>query len=279
MTISVKHAFASAKGDGSDPTQVQPSHWNAEHILSLAADRLIGRDSSGAGAAQEILCTAFARSLLGASDLSAFLTAIGAGAFTTGDVKLTLKITADPGWIMADDSTFGDTGSGATHTGPEYQQLFGLLWGVVSSDTYAPVYTSGGVLTTRSGNTAEAGWNAKYRMSLTKMLGRALAIAGSGSGLSARSMGQTVGSETAGLTVNQLPTFTPSGIISGVSVPILSLGTSGLPAGSFQFYSASNGSAVNLGGGSASFTGNPIGGGQEHANMQPTSFLNAMIKL
>lgn len=30
--MAIKHAFTSAKGDGPDPTQVQPSHWNADHV-------------------------------------------------------------------------------------------------------------------------------------------------------------------------------------------------------------------------------------------------------
>lgn len=30
---NIKHAFTSAKPDGPDPTQVQPSHWNDEHVV------------------------------------------------------------------------------------------------------------------------------------------------------------------------------------------------------------------------------------------------------
>lgn len=54
MSISVKHAFASAKADGVDTTLVQPSNWNAEHTITLAASKILGRDSSGAGAMQEL---------------------------------------------------------------------------------------------------------------------------------------------------------------------------------------------------------------------------------
>lgn len=54
MAISIKHAFTSAKADGTDATLVQPSNWNAEHNITLAAGKVLGRDSSGAGAVQEL---------------------------------------------------------------------------------------------------------------------------------------------------------------------------------------------------------------------------------
>lgn len=54
MAISLKHLFTSAKGDGPDATQVQPSNWNAEHVLTLATGRLLGRTTAGTGAAEEI---------------------------------------------------------------------------------------------------------------------------------------------------------------------------------------------------------------------------------
>lgn len=54
MTVSLKHAFTSAKSDGADSTLVQPSNWNAEHTLSAAAASVLGRDTSGAGTVQEL---------------------------------------------------------------------------------------------------------------------------------------------------------------------------------------------------------------------------------
>lgn len=54
MTISVKHTFASPKADGVDSTLVQPSNWNAEHTFTAAAGKVLGRNSSGAGAIQEL---------------------------------------------------------------------------------------------------------------------------------------------------------------------------------------------------------------------------------
>jgi len=54
MAISLKHTFTSPKADGTDSTLVQPSNWNAEHQLQMATARLVGRTTTGAGAAEEI---------------------------------------------------------------------------------------------------------------------------------------------------------------------------------------------------------------------------------
>jgi hypothetical protein len=54
MTISTKHKFASSKSDSGDASLVQPSNWNDEHDITLAAGKVLGRDTSGAGLAQEL---------------------------------------------------------------------------------------------------------------------------------------------------------------------------------------------------------------------------------
>jgi hypothetical protein len=54
MTVSLKHTFASAKPDSADPTIIQPSNWNQEHVLTAAAGKVLGRDTSGAGNVQEL---------------------------------------------------------------------------------------------------------------------------------------------------------------------------------------------------------------------------------
>lgn len=54
MALSFKHLFASVKSDGVDSTLIQPSNWNAEHVITMAAGKVLGRDKSAAGAAQEL---------------------------------------------------------------------------------------------------------------------------------------------------------------------------------------------------------------------------------
>lgn len=52
--MEIKHNFVSAKSDGGDTTQVQPSHWNAVHTITMAAPGLIGKSTAGAGSAVEL---------------------------------------------------------------------------------------------------------------------------------------------------------------------------------------------------------------------------------
>jgi len=89
MTISLKHAFTSAKADGPDSTQVQPSNWNAEHTLTMATSRLVGRTTAGNGAAEEIT-TGANLSLLGgtlnlASDITVTTATVGGMLLSNSD--------------------------------------------------------------------------------------------------------------------------------------------------------------------------------------------------
>jgi hypothetical protein len=80
MTVSLKHKFASVKSEGADATKVRTSNWNDEHDLTLATDKLLGRATAGAGAVEEITCTAAGRTLLDDADAPAQRTTLGAAA-------------------------------------------------------------------------------------------------------------------------------------------------------------------------------------------------------
>jgi hypothetical protein len=54
MTISLKHAFTNPKSDGGDATIVRPSNWNAEHNMTMATARMLGRTTAGEGAVEEL---------------------------------------------------------------------------------------------------------------------------------------------------------------------------------------------------------------------------------
>ncbi|HEY1035532.1 MAG TPA: hypothetical protein VGE09_11185 [Pseudoxanthomonas sp.] len=171
--------------------------------------------------------------------------------FETGDVKLTLATAAPAGWVMANDGTIGKTGSGATaRANDDTEALYTLLWTNVA-DGFAPV--SGG-----RGASAAADWAAGKTIGLTKMLGRALAIAGAGSGLTSRQLGQTLGAETHVLTIPEMPAHTHSEYAWNAA------GASTVGAAGGNFGQRQTGST---------------GGDQPHNNMQPTAFLNAMVKL
>ena len=78
------------------------------------------------------------------------MAAIASGGFSTGDVKPTLKIVADPGWVMFDDQGIGNPTSVGVHKGNEFHALFVLLFGI-TDDTGCPIYDSAGIVSSRSG--------------------------------------------------------------------------------------------------------------------------------
>jgi hypothetical protein len=86
MTISVKHAFASAKADGADPTDVQPSNWNAAHAMQCASGFLVGRLTAGVGAVEEIPVTNFVGSVSPAfTGTATFVSLAASGTITAPD--------------------------------------------------------------------------------------------------------------------------------------------------------------------------------------------------
>lgn len=54
MTLSVKHAFNSLKSDGVDVSFVQPSYWNAEHVITAGAYTVLGRNAGTAGTVTDV---------------------------------------------------------------------------------------------------------------------------------------------------------------------------------------------------------------------------------
>ena len=177
-----------------------------------------------------------------------------ASSFTTGDVKTTLKSVADAGWAMMNDGTIGDASSGATtRANADTQALFALLWTNVSNSN-CPV--SGG-----RGASAAADFAAHKTIALPKMLGRALAGAGTGAGLTARNLGDTVGEEAHTLTTGELAPHQHG-------LGFHKLASTGTIGGSFYMTDASPDDSTES-----------AGSGTAHNNMQPTIFLNVMIKL
>lgn len=222
-----------------------------------------------------------------------YVDTVVASFFSTGDVKLTYKSSPDTGWLMFDDGTFGSVSSGSSNSNSAANlALFTLLFNTPFTDANVPLLTSGGAATTRSGQvSASAAWAANCRMSLPKTLGRALGIAGAGSGLTTRVLGSIVGEEAHTLTLTELATgITSGGSISGSATNALnipqtsgsissslpgSIGGSGDSPNSPNTWSGVNSFPVN---GSASVTSNNTGGGA-HNNMPPMTYLNAMIKV
>ena len=132
------------------------------------------------------------------------------GGFETGDVKATLRASADAGWVLMNDGSVGPASSGATRrANADCEDLFALIWTNISN-TWAPLQDASGTPVGRGANAA-ADWAANRRLVLPKTLGRALASAGWGSGLSDRALGEAVGSETHLLTTDEMPAHNHAG--------------------------------------------------------------------
>lgn len=179
----------------------------------------------------------------------------GSIGFSTGDVKLTIKTVADSGWVLMNDTTIGDASSGATgRANADTSSLFALLWANTADADCA--------VSTGRGGSAAADYAAHKTIALPKALGRALATYGTGSGLTARAMAKVLGVETHPLTIAELAAHTHTGTSNtGVSATAQTVST--------------NGNNPSAGG----WTSDSTGSGTAHQNMQPTLFLNTMIKL
>ena len=207
---------------------------------------------------------------------------------TTGDVKLTFKTVADTGWLLFDDGTFGSATSGSSNSNSALNQALFTIFFNNLSDTAAPLFTSTGSGTTRAAQgTAAAAWAANCRMSLSKTLGRALAVAGAGSGLTSRALGSIVGEETHLLTLSETPTgitatgtfpLSVSGIISGLNNDLSAFSTNAGGANQWLAWTTTTTHALTASPtASGTVTSNNTGGGA-HNNMQPSTFMNIMVK-
>lgn len=163
MVVSLKHLFTSAKSDGPDSTIVQPSNWNAEHVLTQATARLLGRTTAGTGATEEIsvgsnlTLTALALNLASSVSITA-LTATGAlsgGSLTisgdadftgTGAIKVPVGTTAQRPTPTAGDLRFNSTLTA-------FEGYNGTIWspvggGATGGGTDSIFYENGQTITT-----------------------------------------------------------------------------------------------------------------------------------
>ncbi len=190
----------------------------------------------------------------------------------TADFKLSLNPAAPSGWVSCDDGTIGDATSGSTtRANADVSALYTILWNSVS-DTYAPV-------TTGRGASAAIDFAAHKPMALTKMLGRALAIAGAGSNLTARVLGLNVGTETHALLTAEMPshnhTLTDPGHTHTYRRPNNSDGNAAGGSTSVR----ENTDGIATGSSTTGITLATAGSGTAHNNMQPTTFIHAFLKL
>jgi hypothetical protein len=182
--------------------------------------------------------------------------------FSTGDVKITLKTVADTGWVLMNDGTIGNGSSGGTtRANADTVDLFTLLWNNTADAQCA--------VSTGRGASAAADFAANKTIALPKALGRALATYGAGSGLTSRALALITGTETHTLTQAQTPLKSHTHIQTANNN---ATGGGGVePKGVPDSTGNANSSASTAAASDASADAHPI--------MQPTLFLNIMVKL
>lgn len=180
----------------------------------------------------------------------------------TGDIRLGYSASAPQGWVACNTS-IGNTGSGATRFNKDTFQLYALLYTNVS-DSYAVVATG------RTGTTvadAVTDFIANKKMTLMPVLGRAIAAAGAGSGLSVRALGQFLGDETILMADMPLHDHTGSTVAAGVGAGITGFAEALATGPTHPVTVAPQGGGVlNT-------------SGQAGGKMQPTAFMNVFLKL
>jgi microcystin-dependent protein len=208
---------------------------------------------------------------------------------------------------MMNDGSIGNAASAATNrANADTSDLYNLLWNNVA-DAWAPV--SGG-----RGASAAADFAANKRLTLPRALGRAMAGAGAGSGLTSRALGAYTGTETHTLSEAELPphTHVAATVSGGAHTHTATTDTEPDHRHDFGNHNAVNADIVtpivggaelsSVGPGATPFTGyagahshslttssngahthtvtvNNAGSGDAHPNMQPSFFVNFMVKL
>jgi hypothetical protein len=191
--------------------------------------------------------------------------------WTTGDVKVTLKIVADAGWVMFDDGTLGDASSGATtRANADTEDLFTLLW-TNAADAQCPVSTGRGV-------SAAADFAAHKTIALPTALGRAIAVAGAGSGLTSRALAEILGSEDAVVVAHtHTNTLSDPGHVHDINVGSAGSGLSAV-ADSYAAAGSAHAAVVSH---TTGITINNVSAGSSgtDANSGPRVHMNIMVKL
>ena len=199
--------------------------------------------------------------------VSKWVIASGSNIFapSTGDLKPTHKTTADPGWIIWIDSTIGDASSSAgIRANADTAALFALYYNSYT-DSECRLLTSVGALTSRAatGNNSASAFAAHCAIYPPWGPGRSLGIAGSGAGLTARTLGSIAGSET------ETPTLAKTaahGHPAASLIKNLATGPWGMNTG-LPLLVQLSGETDNAG------SGTPLN------TLDPTTYINMMIKL
>lgn len=175
----------------------------------------------------------------------------------TGRIRAMMDVSAATGWVPLNDGTVGNAGSGGTtRANADTLALYTMMWNNISN-SFCPV--SGG-----RGGSAAADFAALKTIGLPATLGRALATAGAGSGLTSRALGSSLGEETHIMTLSELVSHNHAPL-SGSGFYTVGTGTNPVNPGIAQ--STGNATTANTGSSTA------------FNQMQPSTFYNMEVKL
>lgn len=164
--------------------------------------------------------------------------------FRTGDYLLSLKDDERTGWLLCNDETLGNYLSNASFMGNAYLQLYLQIWNNIPN-SYAPIYTSAGVVTTRGAN-ALADWNANKALNLTRVLGRVFGAVGQPSLSMSFTAAATAQTFTASTTTNVLTLASTANLPTGKTIVFTTTGTLPAPLVAGTTYFAINRSATTI---------------------------------
>lgn len=188
--------------------------------------------------------------------------------FVTGDVKQSYEV-SQSGWALygTDGWDIGDATSGAHYAGQTFHNLFIMLYGA-QDNTKCPV--SGG-----RGSSAEDDWDAHKKLTLPKVGGRTFGTVGTGTGITARALGDNVGEENHALSWSEVGTHyhDPAAKFLSGDYAGKALASSG---NLFTGSGAGNGFNPDT---SSTLRTEETGSSTPHNTMQPTHFLYSFIKL
>jgi hypothetical protein len=234
LTAAIYNADHQNHIDNGIPAQLDDYSSSVSQMQSTTDPGEVGTESQPTSLAGELERLRFAikeaKAVGGSTPAQWYTTPVAA--WSTGDVKVTFKTTADSGWVLMNDGTIGNAASGGTtRANADTVDLFTLLY---NNTVDADCAVSGG-----RGANAAADYAANKTIALPKALGRDLAIYGAGSGLTSRALASVLGAETKTISTTNLPA-------SGLSIPGLSVPGLSVPALTVQGVTGSGGALTGF---------------------------------
>jgi hypothetical protein len=190
--------------------------------------------------------------------------------FKTGNHKFTVDADEEEGWIIANDSTIGNSASNSSYASINTMALFILYWNTMS---FLDIYDSDGTGPVARGATALDDYNANRRLLMPYYLGRVLGSVGQPTpNISFSPFNWFAGESTGQQETMDILEHTHGVSITTPTPPTGLIPISGAPGSDIGFYLGTSGGTAIL---TATVTGNVT----TLNIMNPSVFMNLKIKL